>query len=53
MGEHRRRWPQRGLGDPAGANDDIGGENIVRGEPRTLAVELQYDLVTASTGLGR
>ena len=42
--------PERGLGNPAVARDQVGGKDAVPDEPLAFAVELRCDLVGAPTG---
>src|SRR6185437_5215881 len=48
--EHRRPGPERSLGHPAVARDQVGGKDAVRDEPLAFAVEFRCDLAGAHTG---
>ena len=49
----REDWcprPERGLGNPAVARDQVGGKDAVRDEPLAFAVEVRCDLAGAPAG---
>jgi len=48
--EHRCPRPERSLGNPSVARDQVSGKDVLRDEPNALAVKARCDLVEAPSG---
>src|SRR5262249_12810509 len=49
VGEYRCLWPERSLGNPSVAPDQVAGKDAALDEPLTFTVEVRCDLVEALT----